>query len=175
VWRNFFKTSWSECKLNEPAVEAQLQLCEEELSLALPTSLRTFLLASDGLLGPDGSAYVLPAAQIVRTNVDLWLNQDNDEKFMPLECLLFFGRGQNNDLYAYPIRGEAAHEVRIFRWQRDNDSRVFFAEGLEQYFYMRWKSLQEADSAFWDHTRSCKDFEDFRTFLRWIREAELAV
>lgn len=174
MWRNFFERNWSECKLNAPAVEAQLQACEEELSLALPDSLRAFLTESDGLTGPGGIPYVLSAAQIVRTNVDLWLNQDNDEKFMPLECLLFFGRGDRNDLYAYPIRGEQAHEVRIFRWTRDNDSRMFYAEGLEQYLYMRWKAWQQGDAGFWDHTKSCKDFDDFRIFLRWLREAEPA-
>ncbi len=140
--------------------------------MALPAVLNQFYRQSNGLVGPHGDMFVMPIQKLVKTNIEHWLNDDYEDQYMPLESLLFFASRGDGDLFAFSILGEKIQENKIYRWERATDSRIFYAENLEQYLYKRWKCFQEDNERFWDLARDCKDFDDYKVFLRWCREAD---
>lgn len=170
MWRNLFETHWTECKLRDPIENSVIEKCQDELSVAVPDVLLEFYNESDGVLGPDGDFLILPMQELVDTNVDMWLNHEYEGVFMPFESLLFFAYDRTDNMFAYPILGERADSDKIYKWKRETDSRTFYANGLEQYFYMQWKCFKENNPNFWDNEINCKDFDDYRLFLRWRHE-----
>lgn len=170
MWTRFFETSWPECKLRGPADPAVIDRCEDELSFTLPLPLLQLFRESDGVLGPSGEYLVFPIEEMLETNVDMWLNSEYEGLYLPFVSLLFFGSDAQDNLFAFPILGDRPDKSKIFRWRRENDSRMYYANSLEQYFYMQWKSVQQNNPLIWDQTASCKDFDDFKTFLQNMSE-----
>lgn len=165
MWTKFFETSWPECKLRQPATKAQLERCEDELNVALPLPLQQLLLESDGVADPSGECLIFSIDEMLEATEDMWFNNEYEQRYQPFESLLFFATDASENLFAYPILGDKADKSKVFKWRRDNDSRMYYADGLEQYLYMRWKCLEQRDPALWDYVRTHKDFGDYQTFL----------
>ena len=91
MWRDLIESHWSGCDVGGSSTDAQLEQCEDELSIALPESLIGFYRDCDGLSSPSGECIIYSIDDLISTNVDLWLNDEYIELFMPLECLLFIG------------------------------------------------------------------------------------
>ncbi len=168
MWRKFFEQHWSECSLREPVDVSALEKCQDELSVLIPKPLVDMFRETNGVLGPDGEYLILPVEEVVDTNVDMWLNHEYEGLYMPFESLFFISFDQSDDMYAFPILGDKTDAQRIFKWRRESDSRILYAFGLEQYLYKRWKCFLEADPYFWERDINCKDFDDYRMFLRWL-------
>ncbi len=174
MWSTFFQTNWHDCKMREPAVASVIERCESELSVTFPLPLLQLLRESDGIVGPRGEFLIFPVEEIIDCNVDMWLNQEYEGIYLPFESLLFFGSDEADNLFAYPILGDRPDKSKIFRWRRDTDSRMFYANGLEQFFYMQWKCYEQNNHLLWDQTASCKDFDDFRSFLPSVTEVDFS-
>jgi hypothetical protein len=164
LWTTFFERRWPECQLYPPSTDGLLAECETELAFPLPAPLAKLLSECDGVTGPQGEPLIFPLEELVGVNVDMWLNHDYEGVFMPFESLLFFGADKLGNLFAYPVLGERPDKSKIFKWRKDTDSRVFYADGLEQYFYKQWKCYEAKDSLFWDRDNILKDLDDFRLF-----------
>jgi hypothetical protein len=166
LWTRLLETAWPECKLAKPASESMIEKCENELSFTLPLPLLQLLRETDGVIGPNGEVLIFPIEEILDCNVDMWFNNEYEGVYLPFVSMLFFGSDQFDNLFAYPILGDRPDKSKVFRWIRDTDSRLFYANGLEQYFYMQWKCLEQSNPKLWDQTANCKDFDDFKTFMQ---------
>jgi hypothetical protein len=168
------ETSWPECKLAKPASEAMIEKCESELSFTLPLPLLQLLRETDGVTGPNGEVLIFPIEEILECNVDMWFNNEYEGVYLPFVSMLFFGSDEEENLFAYPILGDRPDKSKVFRWRRDTDSRIYYANGLEQYFYMQWKCLEQRNSKLWDQTINCKDFDDYKTFMQTMNQADFS-
>lgn len=52
---------------------------------------------------------------------------------MSFDCLLFIGEEGNGDLYRYRVLVGLIESPDIYRWDHENDSRIWFARDLEDY------------------------------------------
>jgi len=173
LWTRFFETSWTACKLREPAAQASIEKYEDELNVPLPLPLQQLFRETDGVLGPDDEYLIFPLEELVDCNVELWLGNEYESDYLPLESFLFFGTDSLRNLFAYPILGDRPDKSKVFRWRRDNDSRMYYANGLEQYFYMRWKCFEENNLLLWDQSLMV-DANDFQRFLNSSDEADFS-
>jgi len=165
LWTRFFETSWPQCKLREPASQELLEKCEDELNVSIPLPLQQLLRETNGVADPHSECLIFSVEEMLECTEDMWFNTDYEQRFQPFVSLLFFGTDASDNLFAYPILGDKPDKSKVFKWRRDNDSRMYYADGLEQYFYKRWKCLEQGDSALWDQKLSCKDFDDYKTFI----------
>jgi hypothetical protein len=174
LWTRFFETSWPECKLRDPASQAQIDKCEDELNVSIPLPLQQLLRETDGVSDPNGECLIFSIDEMIECTEDMWFNNDYEQLYQPFVSLLFFGTDAGDNLFAYPILGDKPDKSKVFRWRRDNDSRMYYADGLEQYFYMRWKCLEQRDPMLWDQTLTYKDFDDFNLFLKNAGDADFS-
>ena len=108
---------------------AALKAAEKKLKLRLPEDLAAFLLEADGATGRSGLDLVWPLAQIVETH--LTFRSGFRDLYMSFDGLLFFAGPGNGDQYGFRVLKDAPADV--FLWDHEDDSRRWFARGLDDY------------------------------------------
>jgi hypothetical protein len=119
-----------DAKLQSGCTPAAVKAAEKKLRLRLPDDLAAFLLEADGATGGFwGYDIVWPLDQIVQTH--LIFRSDYRDLYMSFEGLLFFGAAANGDQYGFRVLEQAPGDV--FLWDHEDDSRTWFARGLDHY------------------------------------------
>lgn len=126
-----------EAKFFNPATDRQIEEAEKTLGCKLPSELRSFLKCSNGLAysESDNSQFIDTLDEIVKENQKYWNDPFNRENYMPLDCLLFFGRpGVDGIQFAYPYSGNRSLDEGIFSWNPYDDGRTWMAPDLATFF-----------------------------------------
>ena len=115
----------------QPAMEAQIRLAEEQLKLSFPEELQQLLLELNG-----DRWLLLSAEEIAETNLSL--REALAECYEGLENLLLIARNGCGDYYGYRISdGEVCADGIIFWEHETNEHRVVagsLAEMIELYY-----------------------------------------
>lgn len=160
--------------MRDPASQALIEKCEDELNVSIPLPLQQLLRETNGVADPNSECLIFSIEEMMECTEDMWFNNEYEQLYQPFVSLLFFGTDASDNLFAYPILGDKPDKSKVFKWRRDNDSRMYYADGLEQYIYKRWKCLEQGDPALWDQKLSCKDFDDYKRFLTGVGEADFS-
>jgi hypothetical protein len=129
-WRSNLRDRVPGATLRPGCTPAALKSAEKKLRLRLPADLAAFLLETDGAKSRWGIDLVWPLAEIVQTH--LTFRSDFRGLYMSFDGLLFFGAAGNGDQYGFRVLEDAPADV--FLWDHEDDSRQWFARGLEDYF-----------------------------------------
>jgi hypothetical protein len=111
-------------KPNPPATKEQILDVERAVGCELPADLKELLLEMNG-----DNWLIFSTEQIMETNLSL----REQDCFMPLDCLLFFGGNGCGDYFGYPItRLSGVRNDNVFMWDHEYDSRIWKAYNLEE-------------------------------------------
>lgn len=149
MWREFMEGMSDRFTFSTPAQQSQIDVVEEQLEVELPDELVTLWLETNGVR-------TFPKQNLVWSTEDfLWHNQEAfrdfpeyEQHFMPFDNLLFFSAdAQGRIAYGYGIaRSGDINYNRIYRWDRNTDSRVWVAMNLKNYI-----ELDAHDILNWDY------------------------
>jgi len=121
-------------KLNPPATEQQISEIEEKLHIHLPKDLKSLLRETNG-----DDFLLLSTDQIIEIN----LMVRTQDFYMPLDCLLFFGRNGCGDYYGYPItREDGVRDNNVYMWDHEYDSREWKAGSLEEIIIQYYTNVE---------------------------------
>ena len=137
LWRELVAHSGKAHAFAPPASEYALNDMEVVLGVGIPPELRALLLESDGI-GDEYGRGVLCVEEMLKCNLYLRTDTEEDDLYMPFDFLLFFAEAANGDLFFFPIQGNGKINNRdVFHWNHENDSRIWIASDL-QHFVEQW-------------------------------------
>ncbi len=135
TWRDLVLRLFPDAKFSPPCTASQLAEAEQELKVKFPEELRSLYLETNGVNVLHGSELVWPIPEMVAQNEIFWEDEDFAKLYMPFNCLLFFGAVGDGDQFAYRIlAGEIPDTSWIYKWEHENDNRVWFARDLADLF-----------------------------------------
>jgi len=147
-WKQLIKGYARDAEFGQPASESQLAAVEQAIKIRLPDTLRDFLLEADGVTADYGSGVIWSAADIQKNNQKFRTDAGFRSLYMPFDHLLFFGADGGGDRFAFAIHADGQiHKHDVFRWEHENDSRSWFAGGLERFFETRLKKKEDDEDA----------------------------
>jgi hypothetical protein len=124
-----------------------IAVAENQLAVKLPMRHRSLLLETNGvmdMLSIDGGEwfksgwFLWPLDKILEENLEIRSDDNMRERYMPLDCFLFFADAGNGDLFAYSVVSGEIRYGDVFAWRHENDSRPNIAPSLVQ-FIEGWK------------------------------------
>jgi hypothetical protein len=137
-WKELVSARASDAEFEPPGSEADLADVEQQLKVHLPLELRELLLEFNGLKADYGSNVIWSIRDIQSHNSEFRSKKDLQKLYMPFDHLLFFGDDGGGDQFAFAIHADGIiHNLDIFRWNHEIDSRSWFAGRLEQYLERR--------------------------------------
>lgn len=137
MWRELVERSGKACSFAPPASEYALNDIEVALGIGLPPELRALLLESNGI-GDEYGRGILSAEALLKCNLYLRSDAEEDDLYMPFDFMLFFAEAGNGDLFFFPIQGNRKINNRdVFHWNHETDSRIWIASDL-QHFVEQW-------------------------------------
>lgn len=126
-WNKLYEELKVKCdyiKKNPPATNEQIFELEKSLGYKLPNDLKDLLSEMNG-----DNWFILSTDEIKNTNLSL----RNQDFYMSLDCLLFFGKNGCGDYYGYPItKKDDIRDDNVFIWEHEYDNRIWKANNLEE-------------------------------------------
>jgi len=116
-----------------PASEPEIAKVEEELKIQLHNDLSCLLRETNGVSDKNGCPLIWSTNQIIKENRKLRNQEDFEDLYMPLDCLLFFSDAGNGDLFGYSIHKGSIQKDDVYVWNHENDSRTWVAPSLEKF------------------------------------------
>ena len=118
--------------LRDPAtpedVNALLTFCPEA-----PMELVDLLRQTDGIEGDYGSPVVWSCLDIVGENRSMSSHPDYPALYWSFDQFLFVGADVGSDFFGYRMLPAYEGADDLYRWDHENDSRVWFAGSLSDY------------------------------------------
>lgn len=138
MWRELIAALPGETTFREPASEASIRECEQQLGHALPEPLNKLLRESNGAEGVYGLGLIWPVERITTDNLALRSDTDYTRLYMPFEPLLFFADAGNGDQFALTPHIDRPD---VFAWNHEDDSRTWVAPSLAK--YLDWQMTSQ--------------------------------
>jgi hypothetical protein len=98
-----------------------------------PSELVDLLRRTDGIRGDCGSPVVWSCVQIVGENRSMRSHPDYPALYWSFDQFLFVGADVDSDHFGYRVLPAYEGPDDIYRWDHENDSRMWFANSLSDY------------------------------------------
>ena len=122
---NKYKDENSFIKVNSPSNNKEIVAAEEELNVIFPQELKELLLELNG-----DNVLLHSVQQIVENTI--MTRRCLGEYYEGLTQLLFIGGNGCGDYYSYIITDGIIVSNKIIRWEHEDNSRIFVANGLAE-------------------------------------------
>jgi len=132
-WRDLLGGLFDDAEFSDPIGPADMYAVEAAFSVSLPEDLQALMAETNGITAHYGTAVLWPTAEIIQRNREMRETEDFRSLYMPFEPLLFVGEGGNGDLYGYRGLAGRIETLDVYKWDHEDDSRIWFARDLEDY------------------------------------------
>ena len=122
---NKYKDKNSYIKVNSPSNNEEIVAAQQELNVAFPNELKELLLEL------NGDSVLLHSLQQIIENT-IMTRRELSGCYEGLTQLLFIGGNGCGDYYSYIITDGIIVSNKIIRWEHEDNSRIFVANGLAE-------------------------------------------
>jgi len=135
MWKETILKFSAACEFADPAHPFEIEKCEKQLGLKLPSTLQSLLRETNGVYDSESAMNIAwDVEEIARENRDYRTNPEYRDLYMPFDHLIFFAGAGNGDLFAFTLTATKQIRDDIFVWNHEDDSRTWVAPDLKTYF-----------------------------------------
>jgi hypothetical protein len=140
-WRDLVQGICPKCRFEPPASEeALVEVAEALLGVVAPEDLQALWREANGIADAYGDG-IWSVERTIRENLELRSYPEQNDMYMPFDPLFCFADAGNGDLFFFPIQAGGINRRDVFRWDHENDNRVWVASDLQR-FVEKWYSGQ---------------------------------